>query len=83
MVVTDTAGVAKATYSTGVSTLPNADVAATGVVTTKGGLSVKDSSAVEKINLSNTVVVTLPNVSISSAGSLQRRVVSLLQSVML
>ena len=37
---------------TGYVTLPNvnADIAATGVITTKGGISVKDSGGVEKIS---------------------------------
>ena len=61
---------------TGYVTLPNvnADIAATGVITTKGGISVKDSGGVEKISLSNSRSVTLPNASISVGGDISTNV---------
>ena len=52
----------------GTLTLPNADIALTGVVVFKDGFSIKDSSSVERINLSSTGAVTLSNVSISKMG---------------
>ena len=57
--------------------LANADIAATGVITMTGGISVKDFGGVKKINLSNTGAVTLPNADIAVIGFLQQKVVFL------
>ena len=51
-------------------TLLNASISNAVLVTTKGGISITDSSAVEKINHSNTDTVTLPNASIAVSGDI-------------